>query len=135
MLLIGGPKHGEYIEVRHNQMPLEFHELTWPRVFMVHEKWATYIRSDIFTSTYRYYPQRWREAKAYPLHYKEVEIGVFENQPLVDEQKQEIQRLIDQQPFKFPKVSFLYEFDEWFAQAVYRHTGELTWKGERVLYG
>lgn len=36
------------------------------------------------------------------------------------------------QPWVFPSVSFIHDFDEWFAQTVYKHTKTFYWKGKRV---
>ena len=58
--------------------------------------------------------------------HRQIEIAILEGADLFPHEEHELQRAFDGIPWaiRWP-ASILYEFDEWWRQAVYKHTGEL----------
>lgn len=63
---------------------------------------------------------------------RELEVGLLDGARLTPAEVRALEHDLERQPWEFPPASILDEFDEWFAQAWYRQTGQLSWSGDRV---
>lgn len=82
--------------------------------------------------TRSYYREQYGMQGMRPRRFREITVGVLEGAKLHPREQWELKDTLMRQPWRFPQVSILEEFDEWFAQAWYRQTGQLTWRGERI---
>ncbi len=79
-----------------------------------------------------YYIHEYRQAGVDPNRRRSIRIGIIEGCDLTPRETFDLQRAIQEVPWRFPKVSILYEFEEWWSQELYEATGRLEWRGERV---
>lgn len=118
--LYGGPLHGQtvdfdgpvYSTAEGPQRPVRFGEPYEPVTF----------------TKVNYYPETFREIGHNPKRRRELTVGLIQGGGLTPTQTADLERDWGRVPWEFPKVSFLHDFDNWFAQAVFRHCGLLTWK-------
>lgn len=132
--LYGGPAHGKLVTV--DQIP-------WRIETVAPERGRPdYLRriseEDLINWQPRervsYHIQWWHIQARNPKRHKHLPIGVVEGCELLPRERYDLQRDMDDLPWSFPSVSFLHEFEEWWSQTLYRHTGRLTWRNEPVYW-
>lgn len=81
-----------------------------------------------------YHIEPWHMEGVNPKRFKVLYIGVIEGCNLLPHEERDLQYDMEELPWSFPPVSFLHEFEEWWSQTLYKHTGRLTWRNEPVYW-
>lgn len=125
--LFGGPFHNDIVAVPPGQR----------RIFLpVDEVIDRYSPREYLARRDKFLPQPFRECsysirqyteeRRCPRRHRSIYVGVFENSPLSRWEEEQIRWKLTTAKWEFPEVSFLYEFEEWWEQCRYRHTGRFS---------
>ena len=125
----GGPVHGQSVKM------LDGSDYLVPRrpVLYITADWKCTDRVERPTfNVVVYKVQIWSYGSIGPRRTKSYKFLLAEDYKLTLQDQHKLEDRLRWQKWQFPQVSFINEFDEWFAQSAYRHTGHFYWKGKRV---
>lgn len=135
--LYGGPAHGLVHTVECNQyQKSKTHRIDALNEVLRRPVVLRHTDADLWQpqpyTLASYYLQPFAQQFINPQRERSLWIGLCENCELLNREYYELEQDIRRIPWIFPEVSILNDFHEWFAQAVYKHTGILTWRGQRI---
>jgi hypothetical protein len=124
--LYGGPGHGQLFEV--DNRGDHFHYAIWPKM---DTSWKPAPIEPSLIETVTYKVHKYQMVDHYPLRRKVLLVGLMDGAGLMPDEFADVERRLWKQKWEVEKANILDDFDQWFAESVYRNMGWLTWKGVR----
>ena len=134
VLMFGGPLHGQRrsVETDNGRFAVAMCSPVGGLSDFAGERWISRPSDDPLW----YEVQQWGERAEPPVRYRRLAIAVLTGYSLTDQEQYAVGELLEQVPWELKAgniLGTLDDFEQWFACQWYKQTGEMHWKGERVL--
>lgn len=119
----GGPLHGETIKVTRDAHRFDAFDLQLTRRHDIDYHWDKPITYEPPPEPASYLIETYVEQSG--TFQRKMQVAIIEGANLFPREENELRLALEEVPWTIVRpASFLYEFHEWWRQAVYKHTGE-----------
>jgi len=79
-----------------------------------------------------YYVDTFHERASRPTRHRELRVAIIEGADLLPNEHRELEQLMWETRWHVDPGHFFHDFEQWWSEVLYRHTGRLEWENARV---